>query len=121
MTDPISNNTIHLNALYLTHQMDSAQRTATASNPSSSGQMDSKLEKACQEMESIFISYLFKEMRASINRSGFVSGGTAEDIFTSMLDTEFSKGIATRGGIGLSQILMDQLGSGSEKKNGQAR
>ena len=121
MADPISNNTIHLNALYITHQMDSALRTLTASNPSSFGQLDSKLEKACQEMESIFISYLFKEMRASINRSGLVSGGIGENIFTSMLDTELSKGIATRGGIGLSQILMDQLGSGLEKKDGQER
>ena len=85
MADPGSMATIHLNALYLTRQADRAQRTLTASIPSSSGKVDPKLQNACQEMESIFINYLFKEMRATINRSEFVSGGTAENIYTSML------------------------------------
>lgn len=121
MADPVSKASIQLNALYLNHQMDRAKRALSASNPSSSGQMDDELQNACQEMESIFIGYLFKEMRATINRSGFVNGGPAENIFTSMLDTELSKGIAGRGGIGLSQILMDQLGGGLEKKDGHVR
>jgi flagellar protein FlgJ len=121
MVDPDSIATIHLNALYLTKQADSAQRALAASSPSSSGKMDARLQNACQEMESIFISYLFKEMRATINQSGLVSGGTAENIFTSMLDTEMSKGISGHGGIGLSRILMDQLGDGSEKNGGRAR
>jgi flagellar protein FlgJ len=121
MADPGSIATIHLNALYLTKQADRAQRTLTASIPSSSGKIDPKLQKACQEMESIFINYLLKEMRATIARSGFVSGGTAENIYTSMLDMEMSKGIAGNGGIGLSRILMDQLSGGSEKQDGHAR
>jgi len=118
MADPGSIATIHLNALNLTRQADHAQRTLTASIPSPSGKVDPKLQNACQEMESIFINYLFKEMRTTINRSGFVSGGTAETIFTSMLDTEMSKGIAVQGGIGLSRILMDQLSGGSENQEG---
>ena len=115
MADPDSIATIHLNALYLTKQADHAQHALSASNPSSSGKMDAELQNACQEMESIFINYLFKEMRATINRSGLVGGGTAENIFTSMLDTEMSRGIAGHGGIGLSRILMDQLSGGLEK------
>jgi flagellar protein FlgJ len=121
MADPDSIATIHLNALYLTKQADYAQRTLTGSIPSSSGKVDANLQNACQEMESIFINYLFKEMRATINRSGFVSGGTAENIYTSMLDTEMSKGIAGQGGIGLSRILMDQLSGGSGKQDDHAR
>ena len=121
MTDPISNNTFHLNALVLTHQMDSTQHTITASNSSKSRPTEPKLERACQELESIFIGYLLKEMRASINRSGFISGGPAENIFTSMLDTQLSKEMAISGGIGLTRILMDQLGSEMEKKDSQER
>jgi flagellar protein FlgJ len=106
--------TIHLNALHLAKPANHLQRTLTSTPSSTSGDADAKLQNACQEMESIFINYLFKEMRATINRSGFVSGGTAENIYTSMLDMEMSKGIAGQGGIGLSRILMEQLSSGSD-------
>ena len=106
--------TIHLNAIHLTKPANHLQRTLTPEPSSSSGNADAKLLNACQEMESIFINYLFKEMRSTINRSGFVSGGTAENIYTSMMDMEMSKGIAGQGGIGLSRILMQQLGSGSD-------
>ena len=71
---------------------------------------DSQLRAACIEMESLFINYLFKEMRATIDKSGFISGGRAEEIFTGMLDAEQSKKISTAGGIGLSSILLEQLG-----------
>ena len=121
MADPILKQTLPLQILNGTQQADRAQRVLNAKSRLSSERMDSELEQACQDMESIFLNYLLKEMRATINRSGFVSGGTAEDIFTSMLDTELSKGMAARGGIGLSQILIDQLGNKAEEKDGQTR
>jgi len=77
---------------------------------------DPKLQAACVEMESLFINYLLKEMRATIDKSGFISGGRAEEIFTSMLDVELSRKISGAGGIGLSAILLEQLG-GRENRN----
>ena len=77
---------------------------------------DPKLRAACSEMESLFITYLLKEMRATIDKSGFISGGKAEEIFTSLLDVELSKKISSAGGIGLSSILLEQLGGHVEKK-----
>jgi flagellar protein FlgJ len=47
---------------------------------------DSRLREACAEMESLFISHLLKEMRATVEKSGFIDGGQAEEIFTSLLD-----------------------------------
>jgi len=70
---------------------------------------DPKLKAACTEMESLFINYLLKEMRATVDRSGFISGGRAEEIFTSMLDVELSRNISAAGGLGLSSILLEQL------------
>ncbi len=70
---------------------------------------DPELKAACQEMESLFVNHLFKEMRATIQKSGFISGGRAEEIFTSMLDVELSRTISASRGIGLSQILFEQL------------
>lgn len=76
----------------------------------SSAQEDPQLKEACTQMESLFLSYMLKEMRATVEKSGFISGGQAEEIFTSLLDVEISKKMAARGGIGLSTLLMQQLG-----------
>ena len=77
-------------------------------------QNDTQLRAACNEMESLFINYLFKEMRATIDKSGFISGGRGEEIFTSLLDVEMSRKISGTGGIGLSAILLEQLGGKKE-------
>ena len=81
-----------------------------AAQQSGADQHDPQLRAACIEMESLFINYLFKEMRATINKSGFISGGRGEEIFTSLLDVELSRKISGAGGIGLSAILLEQLG-----------
>lgn len=57
-----------------------------------------------------------KEMRATVNKSGFISGGRAEEIFTSLRDVELSKRISEQGGIGLSSILLDQLSEPTGKE-----
>jgi len=78
---------------------------------------DPKLRAACAEMESLFISHLIKEMRATVEKSGFIDGGQAEEIFTSLLDVEISKKMSAAGGIGLSAILLEQLGAKAIRKN----
>ena len=78
---------------------------------------DPKLRAACAEMESLFISHLIKEMRATVEKSGFIDGGQAEEIFTSLLDVEISKKMSMVGGIGLSAILLEQLGAKATRKN----
>jgi Rod binding domain-containing protein len=70
---------------------------------------DPRLKAACAEMESLFLSHLLKELRATVDKSGFMDGGQAEDIFTSLLDVEIAKKMSAAGGIGLSAILLEQL------------
>jgi flagellar protein FlgJ len=84
------------------------------------GKTDPRLHAACTEMESLFVNYLIQQMRATIDKSGFISGGRAEEIFTSMLDVELSRKISAAGGIGLSSILEEQLSrltTGQKKSN----
>ena len=76
---------------------------------------DAELSDACRQMESLFINHLFKEMRATIDKSGFISGGQAEEIYTSMLDAEMAVKISNRGGIGLTEMLLHQLGGSSSQ------
>lgn len=119
MADPIIKQALEIQPLDVKHRMDQARRALSAARPASEAPTDSELEKACREMESIFLNFLLKEMRNTINKSGFISGGTAENIYTGMMDAEISKVIAERGGIGLSKILHDQLGKELAKEPDQ--
>ena len=114
MADPIIKQALEIQPPDVKQQLDRARRALTARPSSSAEPNDAELEKACQEMESIFLNFLLKEMRNTIHKSEFISGGTAENIYTGMLDAELSKIISERGGIGLSKILQDQLGKGSD-------
>ena len=70
---------------------------------------ESQVKKACAELESLFIHYLFKEMRATVPKSGLITGGKAEEVYTSMLDCQMAKELSDRGGLGLSSLLSRQL------------
>jgi len=99
------------------------QRIQRMQNAEKSGQpgegSDPNLRDVCRQMESLFVHHLLKEMRATIHKTGFISGGRAEDIYTSMLDAEMAVKISARGGIGLSEMLLHQLSSSpSQKKEG---
>ena len=70
----------------------------------------SKLYAQCQEFESIFVKMMLKEMRSSVDKSdSLLSGGWAEDIYSDMLDDEYSKSMAKNAGFGLSDQLYKQL------------
>ena len=70
----------------------------------------SKLFEQCQEFESIFVKMMLKEMRNSVDKKdSLLSGGWAEDIYSDMLDDEYSKSIAKKAGFGLADQLYKQL------------
>ena len=53
---------------------------------------------------------MLKEMRNSVDKSNsLLDGGWAEDIYSDMLDDEYSKSIARNAGLGLSDQLYKQL------------
>jgi len=76
-----------------------------------------KLNQACSEFESLFIYYLVKEMRATVPKSGLFGGGSAEDIYTSMLDLQLSKDIAESKGIGISKALFERFYNNVDKSD----
>jgi flagellar protein FlgJ len=99
-----------------TDAKERAQRMLKAQKSTPPGkETDATLSDACRQMESLFINHLFKEMRATIDKSGFISGGRAEEIYTSLLDAEMASKISTRGGIGLTEMLLHQLGNRSSQ------
>jgi len=119
MSEQISFQAIRFNGLDLKQKMDRSQNSLELNKLSSSNQNGTQLKEACSEMESFFIYHLFKEMRATIPKSGFISGGMAEEIYTSMLDSQLAKELSSKGGIGLSSLLYNQLSRVSENAEKQ--
>jgi flagellar protein FlgJ len=117
MTDLLSTPRLPVNLSDIA--VDSKQRIQRMQNARKNGQAgkgtDAELRDVCRQMESLFIHHLLKEMRATVHKSGFISGGRAEEIYTSMMDAEMAVNISKRGGIGLSEMLLHQLGSRSSQ------
>jgi flagellar protein FlgJ len=111
MADPLSLPKLPLNISEIVYSKERIQRAMELNKrPQGDIQKDPELRNACLKMESLFIHHLLKEMRATIHKSGFISGGRSEEIYTSMLDAETANKISARGGIGLAQMLLHQLG-----------
>lgn len=69
-----------------------------------------KLHQAAQQMESLFVDMLFKEMRKSspsTTLTGKVSN--AEQTFGEMLDTKRAEELSKTGSLGIGKILEEQL------------
>ena len=100
--------------------VDTKQRIQRMQNAKESGragkETDAELGDVCRQMESLFIHHLLKEMRATIHKSDFISGGRAEEIYTSMMDAEMAVKISAKGGIGLSEMLLHQLSNPSSRE-----
>tara|TARA_Y100001970_G_scaffold121099_1_gene150243 strand:- start:525 stop:905 length:381 start_codon:yes stop_codon:yes gene_type:complete len=70
----------------------------------------SSLKKVAHDFESLFVEIMLKSMRKTVAKSGFLDGGNAEDVYKSMLDTEYSKDIASNSGTnGLAYQIEKQL------------
>jgi flagellar protein FlgJ len=70
---------------------------------------DKKLMEVAEEVESIFVNMLFKEMRKSVGKHKLIDGGMAEDIFQDMLYDEYSKITASNTKLGLAEMLFDEF------------
>ena len=69
---------------------------------------DEKLRQACEGFESIFIQKMWEQMRSSVPKEGYLHS-REEEMYQSMFDQEFSKKMASAGGIGLGDMLYEQL------------
>ena len=70
---------------------------------------DTKLRKACQGFESIFLFHLLKAMRSTVPKDGLIESDLGNDIYTGMMDEELAKKISSGKGIGISNILYKEF------------
>ena len=69
----------------------------------------SELYKACLDFEAIFIKQMLNSMRKTVEKSGLLDGGMAEDIFEDMLYDEYAAKMATTANFGLAAMIYGQL------------
>ncbi len=111
MSDFLSLPAFSFDTVGMTSKMETAQNSLKSEKIVQAEGNSLQLKETCAEFESLFISFLLKEMRATIPKTGLMSGGRAEEIYTSMLDSEIAKEIASQRGIGLSALMLDRLES----------
>jgi len=86
---------------------DKATGRSEGQNPEGS---EENLKKACADFEAIFINYMMKSMRSTIPQSG-LNNFPGKDIYNTMVDRKVAEDLAKRkGGIGLQEMLLRQLG-----------
>jgi len=68
-----------------------------------------KLEILAHEFESVFLNQMIKTMRKTIDKSNLIDGGSAERIYTDLLDETLSRDMAFSQKGGLASELVDQL------------
>ncbi len=93
----------------LTHTPDSLRLRGRAAEGAESTGSHGELKKAAQEFESLFVAYLLKVMRETIEESGSSEGGLGKGIYTDLFDQEVSREIARHGALGISDLLMKRL------------
>ncbi len=89
-------------------------------DPSRKQREDAKLKDALQQFEQVFVKQIFQEMRKSIHKSNFMGsgGGQDQEMFEGMMDDERAKSFTQSGGIGLADLMYQQLKRQNEGKDG---
>jgi len=70
---------------------------------------EKKLKKACSDLEAIFVSMVFKQMRSTVQKAGLFDGGMAEEMYEEMLYDKYAEEASKGKGIGLGDLLYQQL------------
>ena len=69
-----------------------------------------KLREACEGFEAMFLSMMYKQMRATVPESVLLGKkSNALEIFEDMRDTELMNSVAKGGGIGIADMMYKQL------------
>ncbi len=70
-----------------------------------------EVKTAAQEFTSFFLSHLMRQQRKTIQKSDVMDGGQGEEMFTSLLDQEYGKKLATRED-GINRMLINDWARG---------
>ncbi|WP_020004440.1 rod-binding protein [Brachyspira innocens] len=68
-----------------------------------------RLRQVSEDFEALMINQMLKEMRKTVDKSGLIDGGMAEQIFEDMLYDEYAKEFSKTKTFGLADIIYNQM------------
>ena len=93
-----------------------ATRALEGSIPTQQGRGDSgdspeAIREVASSFEALFLQQIMKNMRSTIPKDQLFGGGFGEEVFTGMLDKEYTEIASRSGQTGLSEMIAQQLGA----------
>lgn len=70
---------------------------------------EKELKKVCKEFEGILLGMMYKQMKATVQKSDLVPADAGKEVFESMLDEELVNEASRGEGYGLADTLYKQL------------
>ena len=70
---------------------------------------NARLRKAAQDFEAVFLAQLLKSMRKTVPESELLGNSSESKIYRAMMDEELAAEMARSGGVGLADLLVEQL------------
>ena len=68
-----------------------------------------EIQKISEEFEAIFLQFMLKSMRETVPKNGLIGKGNGEEIFRSMLDSQYAKEMSKQGSSGIARAVRKQL------------
>ena len=90
-------------------------------NESSFGKLGSEkgIEKVSRDFESVFLHKLLTAMRKTVPKSGLLDS-FASDMYQSMMDEEIAKEMSTKKGMGMGEMIYNELNNINRVRRGQS-
>ena len=89
-------------------KLEAAKASLNTSNISADAEAR-RLREACQGFVAMFLDIVFKEMRNTVPENTLFGESQGEKIWHSMLDTELMNNVAKAGGVGIADMMYDNL------------
>lgn len=104
INENLVNNTIE-SAKMKSAEVDFEQRLQAAMD----NKDDKEIRQVCRDFEKIFLSMMYKQMKATVPKSQLFAEDASRDIFESMMDDSLMEEASKGNGLGLGDVLYKQL------------
>jgi Rod binding domain-containing protein len=102
--------------LSMTNTLQRAELSAKKTENQKQSDYLQQLAKVSRDFESIFLTYMLKQMRKSLPEDSLLGNSNAKDIYTEMYDESLANELAKAGGIGLAAMMYKQLAAAENAK-----
>jgi peptidoglycan hydrolase FlgJ len=91
-----------------TYGRTGALNGAAANSTVTPAQM-AKIDKTAKDYEAGFVSAMLESMFAGIKTNKMFGGGSAEDMYRSLMNQEYGKAVAARGSLGIADTIKREM------------